>query len=138
MDEINDDFKDVDAVLVIGANDTVNPIALEPDSPIAGMPVLQVWNAKNVVVMKRGMAAGESRRTISEVPAVARRYYHSWRNPPVHDHADTTRLRRSPEPALLLPQHQDALRRRQGHMRSARGRLEGEEGIDVECEFVKK
>ena len=59
MDEINDDFKDTDVVLVIGANDTVNPIALEPGSPIAGMPVLNVWNAKNVVVMKRGMAAGE-------------------------------------------------------------------------------
>lgn len=59
MDEINDDFKNTDVVLVIGANDTVNPIALEPGSPIAGMPVLNVWNAKNVVVMKRGMAAGE-------------------------------------------------------------------------------
>jgi NAD(P) transhydrogenase len=58
MDEVNDDFGDVDTVLVIGANDTCNPIALEPDSPIAGMPVLQVWNAKNVVVMKRGMSAG--------------------------------------------------------------------------------
>ncbi|EKD04262.1 NAD(P) transhydrogenase [Trichosporon asahii var. asahii CBS 8904] len=58
MDEINDDFKDTDVVLVIGANDTVNPIALEPNSPIAGMPVLNVWNAKNVVVMKRGMSSG--------------------------------------------------------------------------------
>lgn len=61
MDEINDDFKQTDLVLVIGANDTVNPIALEPGSPIAGMPVLNVWNAKNVIVMKRGMAAGEYR-----------------------------------------------------------------------------
>lgn len=61
MEEINDDFKDTDVVLVIGANDTVNPIALEPNSPIAGMPVLNVWNAKNVVVMKRGMSSGESR-----------------------------------------------------------------------------
>jgi NAD(P) transhydrogenase len=59
MDEINDDFTDTDVVLVIGANDTVNPIALEPGSSIAGMPVLQVWKAKNTVVMKRGMAAGE-------------------------------------------------------------------------------
>lgn len=59
MDEINDDFKQTDVVLCIGANDTINPIALEPGSPIAGMPVLNVWNAKNVVVMKRGMAAGE-------------------------------------------------------------------------------
>ncbi|TXT07406.1 hypothetical protein VHUM_03126 [Vanrija humicola] len=58
MDEINDDFKNTDVTLVIGANDTVNPIALEPGSPIAGMPVLSVWNSKNVVVMKRGMAAG--------------------------------------------------------------------------------
>jgi NAD(P) transhydrogenase len=59
MDEINDDFTDTDVVLVIGANDTVNPIALEPGSSIAGMPVLQVWKAKNTIVMKRGMAAGE-------------------------------------------------------------------------------
>ncbi len=62
MDEVNEDFGDVDTVLVIGANDTCNPIALEPDSPIAGMPVLQVWNAKNVVVMKRGMSAGGFRQ----------------------------------------------------------------------------
>lgn len=59
MDEINEDFKQTDVVLVVGANDTVNPIALEPNSPIAGMPVLNVWNAKNVVVMKRGMSSGE-------------------------------------------------------------------------------
>lgn len=58
MDEINDDFPDTDLTLVIGANDTVNPIALEPDSPIAGMPVLQAWKSKQVVVMKRGMASG--------------------------------------------------------------------------------
>jgi H+-translocating NAD(P) transhydrogenase len=58
MDEINDDFGETDLVLVIGANDTVNPIALEPGSPIAGMPVLQAWKAKGVVVMKRGMASG--------------------------------------------------------------------------------
>ncbi|RMZ92425.1 hypothetical protein DV736_g305, partial [Chaetothyriales sp. CBS 134916] len=58
MDEINDDFADTDVTLVIGANDTVNPIALEPGSPIAGMPVLQAWKSKNVVVMKRGMASG--------------------------------------------------------------------------------
>lgn len=60
MDEINDDFSDTDLCIVIGANDTVNPIALEPGSAIAGMPVLNVWKSKNVVVMKRGMAAGES------------------------------------------------------------------------------
>lgn len=59
MDEINDDFPGTDVVLVIGANDTVNPAAAEdPTSPIAGMPVLQVWNAKDVVVFKRSMNAG--------------------------------------------------------------------------------
>ncbi|KAM7216457.1 putative NAD(P) transhydrogenase mitochondrial precursor [Rhypophila decipiens] len=58
MDEINDDFGETDVTLVIGANDTVNPIALEPGSPIAGMPVLQAWKSKQVVVMKRGMASG--------------------------------------------------------------------------------
>ncbi|OTB01764.1 hypothetical protein M426DRAFT_14219 [Hypoxylon sp. CI-4A] len=58
MDEINDDFGHTDVTLVIGANDTVNPIALEPGSPIAGMPVLHAWKSKQVVVMKRGMASG--------------------------------------------------------------------------------
>jgi NAD(P) transhydrogenase subunit beta len=59
MDEINDDLADTDVVLVIGANDTVNPAAAEdPSSPIAGMPVLRVWEASNVVVFKRSMAAG--------------------------------------------------------------------------------
>ena len=59
MDEINDDFPKTDVALVIGANDIVNPSALEdPHSPIAGMPVLEVWNANHVVVMKRGMASG--------------------------------------------------------------------------------
>ncbi|WP_395728969.1 Re/Si-specific NAD(P)(+) transhydrogenase subunit beta [Nakamurella sp.] len=59
MDEIQDDFPDTDVVLVIGANDTVNPAAAEdPSSPIAGMPVLQVWEAKHVVVFKRSMATG--------------------------------------------------------------------------------
>lgn len=58
MDEINDDFSDTDVTLVIGANDTVNPIALEPDSPISGMPVLHAWKSKEVIVMKRGMASG--------------------------------------------------------------------------------
>ena len=59
MDEINADFSDTDVVLVIGANDTVNPSAMEDlASPIAGMPVLEVWKAKNVVVMKRSMASG--------------------------------------------------------------------------------
>jgi len=59
MDEINEDFPDTDVVLVIGANDTVNPAAAEdPASPIAGMPVLEVWKAGQVVVLKRGMASG--------------------------------------------------------------------------------
>lgn len=59
MDEINDDFSETDVVLVIGANDTVNPSALnDPTSPIAGMPVLEVWNAANVVVMKRSLSVG--------------------------------------------------------------------------------
>ena len=59
MDEVNDDLAGVDVVLVIGANDTVNPAAAEdPTSPIAGMPVLRVWEAANVVVFKRSMAAG--------------------------------------------------------------------------------
>ena len=58
MDEVNDDFGDVDVVLVIGANDTVNPAAEEPGSPIAGMPVLKVWEARQVIVFKRSMATG--------------------------------------------------------------------------------
>ena len=59
MDEINDDFADTDIVLVIGANDTVNPAAMDdPNSPIAGMPVLEVWKAANVVVFKRSMNTG--------------------------------------------------------------------------------
>ncbi|OEE77032.1 NAD(P) transhydrogenase subunit beta [Vibrio ordalii FF-167] len=59
MDEINDDFTETDTVLVIGANDTVNPAALEdPNSPIAGMPVLEVWKAQNVIVFKRSMNTG--------------------------------------------------------------------------------
>ncbi|MFD5226250.1 Re/Si-specific NAD(P)(+) transhydrogenase subunit beta [Microbacterium sp. NPDC058342] len=59
MDEINDDLASTSVVLVIGANDTVNPAAAEdPGSPIAGMPVLRVWEAENVIVFKRSMAAG--------------------------------------------------------------------------------
>jgi len=59
MDEINDELGEVDVVIVIGANDIVNPSALDnPNSPIAGMPVLEVWNAKQVIVSKRGMATG--------------------------------------------------------------------------------
>ncbi|WP_104108308.1 Re/Si-specific NAD(P)(+) transhydrogenase subunit beta [Nocardioides sp. 616] len=59
MDEVNDDFAETDVVLVIGANDTVNPAAIEePGSPIAGMPVLEVWHARDVIVFKRSMATG--------------------------------------------------------------------------------
>ncbi|MCV2509181.1 MAG: NAD(P)(+) transhydrogenase (Re/Si-specific) subunit beta, partial [Neisseriaceae bacterium] len=59
MDEINDDFANTDVVLVIGANDTVNPAAqTDPNSPIAGMPVLEVWNAKDVIIFKRSMNTG--------------------------------------------------------------------------------
>ncbi|QMW66639.1 Re/Si-specific NAD(P)(+) transhydrogenase subunit beta [Mumia sp. ZJ1417] len=59
MDEINDDLAHTSVVLVIGANDTVNPAAAEdPTSPLAGMPVLRVWEAENVIVFKRSMAAG--------------------------------------------------------------------------------
>lgn len=58
MDEINDDFPDTDLAVVIGANDTVNPIAMEKGSSIEGMPVLHAWKAGQVVVMKRGMSSG--------------------------------------------------------------------------------
>ncbi len=59
MDEVNDDFPDVDISFVIGANDIVNPSAQEvPDSPIAGMPVLEVWKGKTTIVLKRSMATG--------------------------------------------------------------------------------
>ena len=61
MDEINDDFASTDVVIVIGSNDIVNPAAQEdPNSPIAGMPVLEVWNAKHVIVCKRGQGTGYS------------------------------------------------------------------------------
>ena len=59
LDEVNHTFSDTDVVLVIGANDIVNPSALnDPNSPIAGMPVLEVWDAKDVIVMKRSMGTG--------------------------------------------------------------------------------
>jgi NAD(P) transhydrogenase subunit beta len=59
MDEINEDFPDVDVSVVIGANDIVNPSAQEdPEGPIAGMPVLEVWKGKTTIVLKRSMATG--------------------------------------------------------------------------------
>ncbi len=59
MDEINDDFPNTDVVIVVGANDVVNPAAqTDESSPIFGMPVLEVWKAKTCVVLKRGMASG--------------------------------------------------------------------------------
>ena len=59
MDDINGEFKNTDVAMVIGANDIVNPAAQEdPASPIAGMPVLEVWKAKTSIVMKRSMASG--------------------------------------------------------------------------------
>ena len=59
MDEINDDFPNVDVSIIVGANDTVNPSALDDEnSPIAGMPVLEVWKGETTIVLKRGMAAG--------------------------------------------------------------------------------
>jgi NAD(P) transhydrogenase subunit beta len=59
MEEINEDFPEVDVSVVIGANDIVNPSALEePDSPIAGMPVLECWKGKTTIVLKRSMATG--------------------------------------------------------------------------------
>jgi NAD(P) transhydrogenase subunit beta len=59
MDEINDDFPKVDVTMVVGANDIVNPSALEdPNSPIAGMPVLECWNGATTIVLKRTMASG--------------------------------------------------------------------------------
>tara|TARA_B100000963_G_scaffold92696_1_gene79830 strand:+ start:5640 stop:7016 length:1377 start_codon:yes stop_codon:yes gene_type:complete len=61
MDEINDDFPDADMVVILGANDIVNPAAQEdPNSPIAGMPVLEVWNARQVIISKRGQGRGYS------------------------------------------------------------------------------
>ena len=59
MDEINDDFPKIDVSIVIGANDIVNPSAqTDPDSPIAGMPVMECWKGKTTIVLKRGMATG--------------------------------------------------------------------------------
>ena len=59
MDEINPEFKNTDVVIVVGANDVVNPAAeKDPTSPIAGMPVLEVWNARSVIMIKRSLSPG--------------------------------------------------------------------------------
>lgn len=101
MDEINDDFSETDVVLVIGANDTVNPIALEPGSAIAGMPVLNVWKAKNVVVMKRGMAAGECNEVEGD---------HEGEGKGDEKISDLIyRLRRSAKPAVLLLEYENVV-----------------------------
>ena len=73
LDEINEDFPDVDVSVVIGANDIVNPAAQEvPDSPIAGMPVLECWRGKTTIVLKRSMATGyagvRTRCSIRKIP----------------------------------------------------------------------
>ena len=61
MDEINEDFSDTDMVIILGANDIVNPAAQEdPNSPIAGMPVLEVWKSRQVIISKRGQGRGYS------------------------------------------------------------------------------
>jgi NAD(P) transhydrogenase len=81
MDEINDDFPDTDLTLVIGANDTVNPIALEPGSPIAGMPVLHAWKSKQTIVMKRGMSSGygmSRAHSHSPMPKMDLLHRHDW------------------------------------------------------------
>ena len=68
MDEINEDFPKIDVSVIIGANDIVNPSALDdPNSPIAGMPVLECWNGATTIVLKRSMASGYAGRSESIV-----------------------------------------------------------------------
>jgi NAD(P) transhydrogenase len=107
MDEINDDFGDTDVTLVIGANDTVNPIALEPGSPIAGMPVLHAWKSKQVIVMKRGMASGYGKFPLRAVAL--------W--------SILTRCSRRPEPHVLHARNKDVVRRCQSYLRRYVARL---------------
>ena len=105
MEEINDDFPSTDVTLVVGANDTVNSAALEdPNSIIAGMPVLQVWESKNVIVMKRSMGAGyaEARRGRRQLPSAAP----SARR--LRARARAAQVRRGRQPRLLQAQHRDA------------------------------
>lgn len=100
LEEINDEFKDTDLVLVCGANDIVNSSAIEDEnSPIAGMPVLRVWDAKNCVVMKRTMGTGyagidnplffkqnssmllgDAKKTLQGVLSSLRKAYDEWYN----------------------------------------------------------
>ena len=69
MDELNDDFPDVDVSIVIGANDIVNPSALEePDGPIGGMPVLECWKGGTTIVLKRSMATVRDEEAARSVP----------------------------------------------------------------------
>lgn len=85
MDEINDDFAETDVVLCIGANDTINSAALnDPDSPIAGMPVLHVWKAKEVIVMKRW-----SRLIHINLHTCTRAHVHACTHTRVHMHTCT-------------------------------------------------
>ena len=131
MDEINDDFGSTDVTLVIGANDTVNPIALEAGSPIAGMPVLHAWKSKQVVVMKRGMSSGYGKQHLSfpDSPPVAASFASDLRHPepidlsmpPMDPRSDCFLLlaprSRRPEPDVLHAGDEDALRRREGDVR---------------------
>ncbi len=97
MDEINDDFPETDVVLVIGANDTVNPAALdEPNSPIAGMPVLEVWRAREVIVFKT--VDGHRLRRRAEPAVLPRQHPHALRGrqgPRRGHHPRPARLRRA-------------------------------------------
>ena len=106
MDEINDDFGETDVTLVIGANDTVNPIALEPGSAIAGMPVLHAWKSKQVVVMKRGMSSGYGTCTI-----------HLPRNRSLTGRVCVASYSGRAEPYVLYAGDENAVRRREGLLR---------------------
>ena len=126
MDEINDDFGDTDVTLVIGANDTVNPIALEAGSPIAGMPVLHAWKSKQVIVMKRGMSSGYGvyyflfyapyLRTVSEAGVGLRLQCHCFG---VIEGVLTYLVSdsRRPEPYVLYARNEDAVWRRARDLR---------------------
>ena len=101
MEEINEDFSDTDVTLVIGANDTVNPIAMEPDSAISGMPVLHAWKSKEVIVMKRGMSSGYGMFPSSSHLSLTSNVFHSRRT----------------KSHVLHARHTDAIRRCQDFLR---------------------